>query len=195
MQSCKSCTDKDLICMYIHEGNEKAFEVLLNRHKSKIYTSICMFVKDKDLANDIFQETFIKVIDTFRSGKYNEEGKFIQWAMRISHNLCIDFFRKNKRRKTINTSEDFDIFNVIASKDDNQEAVLMKEQTYKKVRKLVDSLPQEQREVVLLRNYAELSFKEIAELTNVSINTALGRMRYALINIRKTISERQISLQ
>lgn len=195
MQSCKSCTDKDLICMYIHEGNEKAFEVLLNRHKSKIYTSIYMFVKDKDLANDIFQETFIKVIDTFRSGKYNEEGKFIQWAMRISHNLCIDFFRKNKRRKTINTSEDFDIFNVIASKDDNQEAVLMKEQTYKKVRKLVDSLPQEQREVVLLRNYAELSFKEIAELTNVSINTALGRMRYALINIRKTISERQISLQ
>jgi RNA polymerase sigma-70 factor (ECF subfamily) len=181
--------------MYIHEGNEKAFEVLLKRHKSKIYTSIYMFVKDKDLANDIFQETFIKVIDTFRSGKYNEEGKFIQWAMRISHNLCIDFFRKNKRRKTINTSEDFDIFNVIASKDDNQEAVLMKEQTYKKVRKLVDSLPQEQREVVLLRNYAELSFKEIAELTNVSINTALGRMRYALINIRKTISERQISLQ
>ena len=130
MQSCKSCTDKDLICMYIHEGNEKAFEVLLNRHKSKIYTSIYMFVKDRDLANDIFQETFIKVIDTFRSGKYNEEGKFIQWAMRISHNLCIDFFRKNKRRKTINTTEDFDIFNVIASKDDNQEAVIMKEQTY-----------------------------------------------------------------
>lgn len=195
MQSCKSCTDKDLICMYIHEGNEKAFEVLLNRHKSKIYTSIFMFVKDRDLANDIFQETFIKVIDTFRSGKYNEEGKFIQWAMRISHNLCIDFFRKNKRRKTINTTEDFDIFNVIASKDDNQEAVIMKEQTYKKVRRLVDALPQEQREVVLLRNYAELSFKEIAELTNVSINTALGRMRYALINIRKTISERQISLQ
>lgn len=195
MQSCKSCTDKDLICMYIHEGNEKAFEVLLNRHKSKIYTSIYMFVKDRDLANDIFQETFIKVIDTFRSGKYNEEGKFIQWAMRISHNLCIDFFRKNKRRKTINTTDDFDIFNVIASKDDNQEAVIMKEQTYKKVRRLVDALPQEQREVVLLRNYAELSFKEIAELTNVSINTALGRMRYALINIRKTISERQISLQ
>ena len=195
MQSCKSCTDKDLICMYIHEGNEKAFEVLLNRHKSKIYTSIYMFVKDRDLANDIFQETFIKVIDTFRSGKYNEEGKFSQWAMRISHNLCIDFFRKNKRRKTINTTEDFDIFNVIASKDDNQEAVIMKEQTYKKVRRLVDALPQEQREVVLLRNYAELSFKEIAELTNVSINTALGRMRYALINIRKTISERQISLQ
>lgn len=195
MQSCKSCTDKDLICMYIHEGKERAFEILLNRHKSKIYTSIYMFVKDRDLANDIFQETFIKVIDTFRSGKYNEEGKFIQWAMRISYNLCIDFFRKNKRRKTVNTSEDFDIFNVIASDDDNQEAVIMKEQTYSKVRRLVDELPQEQREVVMLRNYAELSFKEIAELTNVSINTALGRMRYALINIRKSISEHQISLQ
>jgi RNA polymerase sigma factor (sigma-70 family) len=195
MQSCKSCTDKDLICMYIHEGKERAFETLLNRHKSKIYTSIYMFVKDRDLANDIFQETFIKVIDTFRSGKYNEEGKFIQWALRISYNLCVDFFRKNKRRKTITPSEDFDIFNLIAAKDDNQETIIMKEQTYSKVRKLVDSLPQEQKEVVLLRNYADLSFKEIAELTNVSINTALGRMRYALINIRKTISEHHISLQ
>ncbi len=195
MQSCKSCTDKDLICMYIHGGKERAFETLLNRHKSKIYTSIYMFVKDRDLANDIFQETFIKVIDTFRSGKYNEEGKFIQWALRISYNLCVDFFRKNKRRKTITPSEDFDIFNLIAAKDDNQETVIMKEQTYSKVRKLVDSLPQEQKEVVLLRNYADLSFKEIAELTNVSINTALGRMRYALINIRKTISEHHISLQ
>ena len=195
MQSCKSCTDKDLICMYIHGGKERAFETLLNRHKSKIYTSIYMFVKDRDLANDIFQETFIKVIDTFRSGKYNEEGKFIQWALRISYNLCVDFFRKNKRRKTITPSEDFDIFNLIAAKDDNQETIIMKEQTYSKVRKLVDSLPQEQKEVVLLRNYADLSFKEIAELTNVSINTALGRMRYALINIRKTISEHHISLQ
>jgi RNA polymerase sigma-70 factor (ECF subfamily) len=154
-----------------------------------------MFVKDRDLANDIFQETFIKVIDTFRSGKYNEEGKFIQWALRSSYNLCVDFFRKNKRRKTITPSEDFDIFNLIAAKDDNQETIIMKEQTYSKVRKLVDSLPQEQKEVVLLRNYADLSFKEIAELTNVSINTALGRMRYALINIRKTISEHHISLQ
>ncbi|MDC0230720.1 sigma-70 family RNA polymerase sigma factor [Aureispira] len=194
MQSSKSCTDKDLIRMYVR-GKERAFETLLNRHKAKIYTSIYMFVKDTDLANDIFQETFIKIIDTFRSGKYNEEGKFIQWALRISYNLCVDFFRKNKRRKTITPSNDFDIFNLISSGDDNQECQIIKTQTYSKVRQLVESLPQEQKEVILLRHYADLSFKEIAELTNVSINTALGRMRYALINIRKMISTHHISLQ
>ena len=194
MQSSKSCTDKDLIRMYIR-GEERAFETLLTRHKGKIYTSIYMFVKDTDLANDIFQETFIKIIDTFRSGKYNEEGKFLQWALRISYNLCIDFFRKNKRRKTITPSEDFDIFNLITGSDDNQETRIIKNQTYAKVRQLVEALPKEQKEVILLRHYAELSFKEIAELTNVSINTALGRMRYALINIRKMISEHHISLQ
>jgi RNA polymerase sigma-70 factor (ECF subfamily) len=194
MQSSKSCTDRDLIRTYIR-GDERAFETLLTRHKAKIYTSIYMFVKDTDLANDIFQETFIKIIDTFRSGKYNEEGKFLQWALRISYNLCIDFFRKNKRRKTITPSEDFDIFNLINSNDDNEESKMIKTQTYAKVRQLVEALPQEQKEVILLRHYAELSFKEIAELTNVSINTALGRMRYALINIRKMIGEHQISLQ
>jgi len=194
MQSSKSCTDRDLIRTYIR-GDERAFETLLTRHKAKIYTSIYMFVKDTDLANDIFQETFIKIIDTFRSGKYNEEGKFLQWALRISYNLCIDFFRKNKRRKTITPSEDFDIFNLINSNDDNEESKMIKNQTYAKVRQLVEALPQEQKEVILLRHYAELSFKEIAELTNVSINTALGRMRYALINIRKMIGEYQISLQ
>jgi RNA polymerase sigma factor (sigma-70 family) len=194
MQSSKSCTDKDLIRMYIR-GEERAFEKLLTRHKGKIYTSIYMFVKDTDLANDIFQETFIKIIDTFRSGKYNEEGKFLQWALRISYNLCIDFFRKNKRKKTITPSEDFDIFNLIAGSDDNQESKIIKDQTYAKVRQMVEALPQKQKEVILLRHYAELSFKEIAELTNVSINTALGRMRYALINIRKMISEHHISLQ
>jgi RNA polymerase sigma factor (sigma-70 family) len=194
MQSSKSCTDRDLIRTYIR-GDERAFETLLTRHKGKIYTSIYMFVKDTDLANDIFQETFIKIIDTFRSGKYNEEGKFLQWALRISYNLCIDFFRKNKRRKTITPSEDFDIFNLINSNDDNEESKMIKNQTYAKVRQLVEALPQEQKEVILLRHYAELSFKEIAELTNVSINTALGRMRYALINIRKMIGEHQISLQ
>lgn len=194
MQSSKSCTDKDLIRTYIR-GDERAFETLLTRHKGKIYTSIYMFVKDTDLANDIFQETFIKIIDTFRSGKYNEEGKFLQWALRISYNLCIDFFRKNKRRKTITPSEDFDVFNLINSNDDNEESKIIKNQTYAKVRQLVEALPQEQKEVILLRHYAELSFKEIAELTNVSINTALGRMRYALINIRKMIGEHHISLQ
>lgn len=194
MHSSKSCTDKDLIRTYIR-GDERAFEVLLSRHKTKIYTSIYLFVKDNDLANDIFQETFIKIIDTFRSGKYNEEGKFLQWALRISYNLCVDCFRKNKRRKIATPTEDFDLFNLINCPEDNQENKLIKDQTHAKVRQLVDALPAEQREVILLRHYAELSFKEIAELTGVSINTALGRMRYALINIRKMIGEHQISLQ
>jgi RNA polymerase sigma factor (sigma-70 family) len=191
--SSKSCTDKDLIRTYIR-GEERAFEILLNRHQGKIYTSIYMFVKDTDLANDIFQETFIKVIDTFRSGKYNEEGKFLQWALRIAYNLCIDVFRKNKRRKIVTPSEDFDIFNLLLT-EENEENRIILEQTYTKVRQLVDSLPDEQKEVILLRHYADLSFKEIAELTDVSINTALGRMRYALINMRKMIVEHQISLQ
>ena len=194
MQSSKSCTDKELIRTYIR-GDERAFELLLNRHKTKIYTSIYMFVKDTDLANDIFQETFIKIIDTFRSGKYNEEGKFLQWALRISYNLCVDFFRKNKRRKIVTPTEDFDLFNLLDCPEDNQERKLIKNQTYSKVKQLVNALPEEQREVIVLRHYAELSFKEIAELTDVSINTALGRMRYALINIRKMIGEHQISLQ
>ena len=195
MQSSKkSCSDRDLIRTYLR-GDEYAFQILLTRHKNRIYTSIYMFVKDTDLANDIFQETFIKIIDTFRSGRYNEEGKFIQWALRISYNLCVDYFRKNKRRKVITPTDDFDIFNMISASDDNQERHIIKNQTYQKVRQLVEALPSEQKEVILLRHYAELSFKEIAELTNVSINTALGRMRYALINIRKMISEHHISLQ
>lgn len=195
MQSSKkSCSDRELIRTYLR-GDEYAFQILLTRHKNRIYTSIYMFVKDTDLANDIFQETFIKIIDTFRSGRYNEEGKFIQWALRISYNLCVDYFRKNKRRKVITPTDDFDIFNMISAPDDNQERHIIKNQTYQKVRQLIEALPSEQKEVILLRHYAELSFKEIAELTNVSINTALGRMRYALINIRKMISEHHISLQ
>lgn len=193
MQS-TTCTDRDLIRSYIN-GEEKAFEILLNRYKSRIYTSIFMLVKNHDLANDIFQETFIKIIDTFRGGKYNEEGKFLQWALRISYNLCIDHFRRGKRRPTtVQGSEDFDIFSIVRSVDENQETKMVKRQMHEKVRRLVEALPKEQREVIVLRHYAELSFKEIAELTQVSINTALGRMRYALINIRKLISEHQISL-
>lgn len=189
-----TCSDRDLIILY-KNGDETAFECLLNRHKGKIFTSIFMFVKDNDLANDIFQETFIKIIDTIRSGRYNEEGKFIQWALRIAYNLCVDFFRKNKRRPTVSASEDYDIFEIINLSEESEETRMMKMQTYEKLRKLVDLLPQEQREVIMLRHYADLSFKEIAELTNVSINTALGRMRYALINIRRMIAEKQISLQ
>ncbi|MEO1434165.1 MAG: sigma-70 family RNA polymerase sigma factor [Bacteroidota bacterium] len=187
-------SDRELIHSYLR-GEEKAFEVLLTRHKSKIYTSIYLFVKDEDLANDIFQDTFIKIIDTIRKGKYNDEGKFIQWALRISYNLCVDHFRRNKRKPTVAPGDDFDIFDVIRCTNDNAESSIIRSQTHQRVRHLVDQLPPEQREVVILRHYADLSFKEIADLTRVSINTALGRMRYALINIRKMVAEKEISLQ
>jgi len=190
----KTISDQDLIHNYL-AGDDKSFEILLNRHKNKIYTQIYLFVKDHDLAEDIFQEVFIKIIDTLRKGKYNHEGKFLQWAMRISYNLCVDHFRRSKRRTKVSPSETFDIFDVLEVKDDNMETTMIKSQTYTKVRELVDMLPAEQREVVILRHYADMSFKEIAALTRVSINTALGRMRYALINIRKMIEENHIQLQ
>ncbi len=186
--------DQQLIASYL-DGNERAFEELLSRHKQKIYTSIYLFVKNQALAEDIFQEVFIKIIDTLRKGKYNHEGKFVQWAMRISYNMCVDHFRRNKRRPQLTPTDTFDIFDVLQSSDDNAEQTIMKSQTHDKIRKLVDMLPEEQREVVILRHYADMSFKEISQLTRVSINTALGRMRYALINIRKMIEEKEVSLQ
>lgn len=194
MNSMTPLSDKELIQNYL-DGNEKSFEILLTRHKEKIYTSIYLFVKDRDQADDIFQEVFIKIIKTLRKGKYNHEGKFLQWAMRISYNLCVDHFRRSKRRTKVSPTETFDIFDVLEHKDDNMEQKIIKSQTHDKVRHLVDMLPDEQREVVILRHYADMSFKEIAALTNVSINTALGRMRYALINIRKLMEEKNIVLQ
>jgi len=186
--------DEQLIQLYLN-GDERSFEELLNRHQQKIYTSIYLFVKDQNQAEDIFQEVFIKIIDTLRKGKYNHEGKFSQWAMRISYNLCVDYFRRSKRRPQVQPTEEFDIFEVLRLADDNAEQRIMRSQTHEKVRKLVDMLPPEQREVVILRHYADMSFKEIAKLTRVSINTALGRMRYALINIRKMMEEKQVQLQ
>lgn len=186
--------DQELIKRYL-EGDERSFEILLNRHKQKIYTSIYLFVKDQSLAEDIFQEVFIKIIDTLRKGKYNHEGKFLQWAMRISYNMCVDYFRRAKRRPKVSPTETFDIFDVLQVTDENAEQRIIKSQTHEKIRKLVDMLPPEQREVVILRHYADMSFKEIAKLTRVSINTALGRMRYALINIRRMIEEKEVSLQ
>ena len=180
--------DKELIQEYL-KGNDKAFEILLNRHRDKIYTSIYLFTKDPDLSEDIFQDVFIKIIDTLRKGKYNHEGKFLQWAMRISYNMCVDNFRKSKRRTKVSATETFDIFDVLETKDDNMETTMIKSQLHTKVRSLVDNLPPEQREVVILRHYADMSFKEISQLTRVSINTSLGRMRYALINMRKMASE------
>ena len=186
-------TDQELIKTYL-DGNDKAFEILLKRHKDKIYTSIYLFVKDREKANDIFQDVFIKIVDTLRKGKYNHEGKFLQWAMRISYNMCVDNFRRNKRRTKVSATETFDIFDVLESKDENMETMMIKSQMHKRVRKLVDQLPPEQKEVVILRHYADMSFKEISQLTRVSINTALGRMRYALINLRKLIEKHQIVL-
>ena len=193
MKGRPSLSDKDLIRLYL-KGDDKAFNVLFNRYRSRIYTAIYLFVNDNDEANDIFQETFIKIIDTIRKGKYNEEGKFVQWALRIANNLCIDHFRKNKRSKIIKTNDDFDIFDTIPASE-NQESAIIKEQTYKAVRKVIEVLPVEQKEVLMLRMYAELSFKEIAQLTGVSINTALGRMRYALINLKKTVEEKALVLR
>ncbi|MBK6903365.1 MAG: sigma-70 family RNA polymerase sigma factor [Saprospirales bacterium] len=186
--------DEQLIQLYLG-GDERSFEELLSRHQQKIYTSIYLFVKDQNQAEDIFQEVFIKIIDTLRKGKYNHEGKFGQWAMRISYNLCVDYFRRSKRRPQVQPTDEFDIFEVLRLSDDNAEQRIMRSQTHEKVRKLVDMLPPEQREVVILRHYADMSFKEIAKLTRVSINTALGRMRYALINIRKLMEEKQVQLQ
>ncbi|MDF1866347.1 MAG: sigma-70 family RNA polymerase sigma factor [Saprospiraceae bacterium] len=190
----KQVNDQQLILRYL-DGEERAFEELLSRHKQKIYTSIYLFVKDESLAHYIFQEVFIKIIDTLRKGKYNHEGKFSQWAMRISYNLCVDYFRRNKRRPTVHPTDTFDIFNVLRVTEDNAEQQIIKSQTHQKLRSLVDMLPPEQREVVILRHYADMSFKEIAKLTRVSINTALGRMRYALINIRKLVEDHKVQLQ
>ncbi len=194
MQVMTSLNDQQLIALYL-EGDERAFELLLSRHQQKIYTSIYLFVKDQSLAEDIFQEVFIKIIDTLRKGKYNHEGKFLQWAMRIAYNMCVDYFRRNKRRPQVSPTETFDIFDIIQVSDDNAEQSIIRSQTHDRIRHLVDQLPPEQREVVILRHYADMSFKEIAKLTRVSINTALGRMRYALINIRKMVEEKEVTLQ
>lgn len=183
--------DQELISLYL-SGNQTAFEFLLKRHKDKIYTSIYLFVKDTELAEDIFQEVFIKIVDTLRKDKYNNEGKFLQWAMRIAYNMCVDHFRRSKRMSKVSNNETFDIFSIIESKDDNMEGSIIKSQIHTRLREVIDMLPDEQREVVILRHYADMSFKEISQMTRVSINTSLGRMRYALINLRKMVSEKEM---
>ena len=186
-------TDQQLIHQF-KNGESEAMETLVLRHKDKLYTSIFLLVKDKYLAEDLFQDMFIKVIDTFRNNRYTEEGKFLPWAMRIAHNLCVDHFRRVKRTPTIKTSDNHDIFEVLNFSNENAEEKMMKNQSYDRIRRMLDLLPEEQREVIVLRHYADLSFKEIASLTNCSINTALGRMRYGLINMRKMMTEKQIAL-
>jgi len=186
-------TDNELIHLF-RDGNLDALETLVLRHKDKLYTSILFLVKDKYLAEDIFQDVFIRIIDTMRGGRYTEEGKFLPWAMRIAHNLCVDHFRKVKRTPTIRNSEDKDIFEVLNFADDSAETVMIKRQSYHRVREMLERIPEDQREVIILRHYADMSFKEIAATTNCSINTALGRMRYGLINLRKLMVQKQIAL-
>ncbi len=183
-------SDQDLVKLYIG-GDESVIEELLRRHKSKIFTSIYLLVKDQYLAEDIFQDAFIKVINTLRSGRYNEEGKFLPWVMRIAHNLVIDYFRKEKRTPTITSADGTDVLNLIQIHEESAEERILREQTHADLRKMIHFLPDEQKEVLIMRHYADLSFKEIAELTDVSINTALGRMRYALSNLRKMMNVKE----
>lgn len=193
MQIMYKLSDEQLITLF-KKGHASALEELVHRHKDKLYTSIVLLVKDGFLAEDIFQDTFIKIIDTIRAERYTEKGKFLPWAMRIAHNLCVDHFRKIKRTPIIKTSDDKDIFNVLNFSESSAEEKMITQQSHDRVRRMLDMLPEEQREVIILRHYADLSFKEIADLTQVSINTALGRMRYGLINLRKMMTEKQICL-
>ncbi len=187
-------SDQDLIHLYI-AGEEKGLAELIRRYQGKIYTSIYLLVKDSDLAEDIFQDAFIKVIHTLKAGRYNEEGKFLPWVIRIAHNLVIDHFRKEKRTPVINNGEDFDIFEVLGRYDESTEDRMVREQTHKDLKRLIHLLPSEQKEVLIMRHYGDLSFKEIADITDVSINTALGRMRYALNNLRKMMQNKEMSLK
>ena len=193
MKCLNNLTDQQLIHLYM-EGDADALATVVVRYKDKIYTSIYLLVKDKYLAEDIFQDVFIRIIDTLKGGRYTDEGKFLPWAMRIAHNMCVDHFRKVKRSPTIKTSDDRDIFEVLNFSEAGADQKMMTGQSHDRIRKMVDMLPEDQREVIILRHYADLSFKEIAELTKCSINTALGRMRYGLINLRKLMVEKQIAI-
>lgn len=187
-------SDQELIQAYI-EGDEKALEALLYQYKDKIYTSIYIRLKDHFIAEDVFQETFIKIINTLKTGKYNHEGKFLPWAMRIAYNLVMDHFRKMKRTPPVLNNEGFDIFEILNFSEDDAEVQLIKQQRDRDLKKVIQMLPDEQKEVLIMRHYCEMSFKEIADITDVSINTALGRMRYALSNMRKLIEENNLVLQ
>lgn len=185
--------DSSLIKDYLN-GNEGALEILVTRHQQRIFSYILIRIQDRELANDIFQDTFVKVVRTLKSGKYNEEGKFLQWTMRIAHNLVIDHFRKAKRMPTMSPTNEFNIFDVLTDGTPNVESNMIREQIERDLHKLIEKLPDEQRHVLKLRHFSGLSFREIAEQTDVSINTALGRMRYALINLRKLMEQHKVNL-
>ena len=189
----KSLSDAQLISNYIL-GEEAALSVLINRHQSRLYGFIFSKIQDRDATEDVFQDTFIKVIRTLKRGNYNEQGKFLPWVMRIAHNLVIDYFRKNNRMPKFKNKGDFDIFSVLSDESPNAENKIVENQIADHVRILLEELPEDQKIVIKMRIYQDMSFKEISENTGVSINTALGRMRYGLINLRKMIDKHNISL-
>jgi len=189
----KMISDYELITGFI-KGNERCFEELINRHKNKVFSYINLYIRDQALAEDIFQDTFLKVIQSVKAGKYSDNGRFLSWVMRIAHNLIIDNYRRVKQLNVVsNDSCETDLFNSSKLSDTNIEDDYIRKQIKKDIRSMIGSLPEDQREVVILRHYADMSFKEIADITGVSINTALGRMRYALINLRKIMEEKKIS--
>jgi len=185
--------DALLVKNYI-AGDENALALLINRHQSKIYGFIYSKLADRDVADDVFQDTFMKVIKTLKSNSYNEEGKFLPWVMRIAHNLIVDHYRKNKKMPMLRETEEFSIFSILSDSSLNAEGQMITELIEKDLQRIVEELPADQKEVLMMRLYQDLSFNEIAELTNVSINTALGRMRYAILNMRKIIEKNQIIL-
>jgi len=182
-------SDSELVTLYIH-GNEKAFEKLVQRHKSRIYTTIYLIVKDQYVAEDLLQDTFIKAVDTIKSGRYNDEGKFLPWIIRIAHNLAIDYFRRDKRYPNVVFEDGSSVFNTLDFSEDSVESVQIRQETHEQLREMIQRLPDVQKQVLIMRHYEDMSFQEIADATGVSINTALGRMRYALINLRKQFNQR-----
>lgn len=184
--------DSGLISNYVN-GDEEAFRELVNRHKNKVFTTILLIVKDRYLAEDLLQDTFIKVVNTIKTGRYNEEGKFLPWVLRIAHNLAIDTFRRNKRYPVVVLEDGSSLFDSLEFAEDSMEDVHIRRDSVNKLKNLIQELPETQKEVLIMRSYLDMSFKEIAETTGVSINTALGRMRYALINLRKKMIENKVA--
>ncbi|TDE12432.1 RNA polymerase sigma factor [Dyadobacter psychrotolerans] len=182
-------SDSELVTLYIR-GNEKAFEKLVQRHKSRIYTTIYLIVKDQYVAEDLLQDTFIKAVDTIKGGRYNDEGKFLPWIIRIAHNLAIDYFRRDKRYPNVVFEDGSSVFNTLDFSEDSVESVQIRQETHEQLREMIQRLPDVQKQVLIMRHYEDMSFQEIADATGVSINTALGRMRYALINLRKQFNQR-----
>ena len=182
-------SDSELVTLYIR-GNEKAFEKLVQRHKSRIYTTIYLIVKDQYVAEDLLQDTFIKAVDTIKSGRYNDEGKFLPWIIRIAHNLAIDYFRRDKRYPNVVFEDGSSVFNTLDFAEDSVESIQIRQETHEQLSEMIQRLPDVQKQVLIMRHYEDMSFQEIADATGVSINTALGRMRYALINLRKQFSQR-----